>query len=341
MVSNMLLQRLTVMVVAPFIILILSAYTHASNWAPSAEFKVKTLSYQWFDRARDRYVPVKIYYPENFTNKAPLIIFSHGLGGSREGYSYLGNYWAQCGYISAHIQHIGSDSNILIKSTNIMQSMRQALKEPSNFINRPLDVSFAIDVLIKLNDTKGELFGRIDTNKIGVAGHSFGAWTSLALIGYRQSLLLNTRPDSRIKAAIIMSPPSVPPSAVLSIKNIKTPVFYMTGTLDSSLVVDTKPEERRAAFDIGSSSDQYLLTLNGADHLTFADGILRGIRIGTRGVGFGKGKIFRELICISSVAFWDAYLKGDERAFKWLTEAGFQKRLEKNGVFEKKLIGKQ
>ncbi|MDR1957813.1 MAG: hypothetical protein LBQ54_02015, partial [Planctomycetaceae bacterium] len=36
----------------------------------------------WFDSARNRYVPVKIYYPHKTSSHCPIILFSHGLGGS-------------------------------------------------------------------------------------------------------------------------------------------------------------------------------------------------------------------------------------------------------------------
>ena len=49
-------------------------------------FPVATVEYVWHDNARDRDVPVKIYYPRTGDQPLPVIIFSHGLGGSREGY---------------------------------------------------------------------------------------------------------------------------------------------------------------------------------------------------------------------------------------------------------------
>jgi hypothetical protein len=55
---------------------------------------VATVEYNWHDDARDRDVPVKIYYPATNTAPCPVIIFSHGLGGFRAGYEYLGRHWA-------------------------------------------------------------------------------------------------------------------------------------------------------------------------------------------------------------------------------------------------------
>jgi predicted dienelactone hydrolase len=42
----------------------------------------------------------------------PVILFSHGLGGSKENSAYLGNFWAAAGYIAVFMQHKGSDIDI-------------------------------------------------------------------------------------------------------------------------------------------------------------------------------------------------------------------------------------
>ena len=73
---------------------------------------VASLLEDWQDSARDRSVPVKIYYPEKGTGPFPVVLFSHGLGGSRNGYSYLGEHWASHGYVSVHLQHVGSDGAV-------------------------------------------------------------------------------------------------------------------------------------------------------------------------------------------------------------------------------------
>src|SRR3954469_17976311 len=48
----------------------------------------------WHDAARNRDVPAKIHFPSDSTGPFPVIIFSHGLGGTREGYEYLARQWA-------------------------------------------------------------------------------------------------------------------------------------------------------------------------------------------------------------------------------------------------------
>ena len=143
----------------------------------------ETASYEWQDKARQREVPVKLYFPKSGDGPFPVIIFSHGLGGSRDGYEYLGRQWASHGYVSVHLQHKGSDTAVWKGQAKPMEAMRQSLKDLRNSINRPLDVRFAIDQMEKMNRDKGPLHGRLDLNIIGMAGHSFGAWTTLAVIG--------------------------------------------------------------------------------------------------------------------------------------------------------------
>ena len=84
----------------------------AVAWAKAGPFAVETASFDWTDAARNREVPVKIYYPKDGAGTCPLIVFSHGLGGSREGYEYLGRHWASHGYVSVHVQHKGSDTEV-------------------------------------------------------------------------------------------------------------------------------------------------------------------------------------------------------------------------------------
>jgi len=127
----------------------------------------------WHDAARQRDIPAKIYSPVAATN-LPLILFSHGLGGTREGYAVWGEHWATNGYIVVHVQHAGSDDAAWRGHADKAASMRAAASA-ENARQRPLDVSFAITQMLR--------DPRVNTNAIGVAGHSFGAHTTLAIAG--------------------------------------------------------------------------------------------------------------------------------------------------------------
>ena len=63
------------------------------------------------DAKRSREIPIRVYLPENKT-AALVVLFSHGLGGNREGSAFLGKHWAKRGYISVFLQHPGSDDGV-------------------------------------------------------------------------------------------------------------------------------------------------------------------------------------------------------------------------------------
>src|SRR5215472_5125486 len=97
------------------------------------------------DAARSRELPIKVYFPQE-PGRYPLIIFSHGIGGSKDDYEYLGRYWAAHGYVSIHPQHPGSDRAILTPGRQLKNAtaISRAEKDQKNWTDRPKDVSFII-----------------------------------------------------------------------------------------------------------------------------------------------------------------------------------------------------
>lgn len=279
----------------------------------------------WMDAARQREIPYRIFAPENATGRCPVILFSHGLGGTREGYSHLGRFWASNGYVVVHLQHRGSDDAAWQGAEDKLQSMKAAAANLQNAMDRPRDVSFAIDQLAAL-EAKGPLKGRIDTNHIGVAGHSFGGFTVLAAAGQTFGPRGRSLGDARIACGLAMSAPVSATAKTEGYAAIRIPVFHMTGTADQSVIGDTPPERRRVPYDNTKAADRYLLTLDGGDHMVFAG---RG--------PFADNKKMQSLILTGSLAFWDAYLRGDERARKWLTGGAYAKEAGKAAVFEQHL----
>ena len=110
---------------------------------------------------------------------------------------------------------------------------------------------------------------------------------------------------------------------------VTIPVFYMTGTKDDSPLSDTRADERRIPFDhTKHAAAAYLLTLAGADHMVFS-GRLAAAR--------PDDDSFQKQIRLASTAFWDAYLKNDAAAKKWLDDdSGFKAALAGAGAFERK-----
>lgn len=304
-------------------LLLLAARAHA---AP----EVGVLREDWQDVSRARVIPVKIYYPENDAHGKPpwpVIIFSHGLGGTRENYGYLGEYWAAHGYVSVHLQHAGSDAAVIKDAATPLRDLRQAAMTPQNIVNRPLDVKFAIDRLTALNaDPAFPLHGHLDLEKIGVAGHSFGAFTTMAIAG--QSFLggRDTAPfrDLRVKAGLAMSTPiaGVGADRDALYTPIRIPIFHMTGTKDDSPIGETKAEQRRLPFDHTKHAPAYLVTFADGGHLIFADR--------------ESDAAIHSAICKASTAFWDAWLKGDAAAREWLEGGSFASELGGLGQFEQR-----
>ena len=309
---------------------------------PGAKFEVKVLREVWLDANRQRQIPVKIYYPTEKKEPAAVIVFSHGLGGSREGYEYLGRFWAENGLISVHLQHPGSDEEVWKGKKQPLAEMKKAAANGMNAVERAKDVSFCLDRLEALNREEGPLKGLMDMEKVGMAGHSFGAHTTLLLAG--QLIILPqgrelSFADKRIKAAIPMSAP-VPANRKNLDKiysQVRIPCLHMTGTLDDSPIGETKAEERRIPFDHINGSDQYLVIFNGGDHMIFS-GRPRLAQPAGRGQ---KDREFQELIKELSLSFWRAYLLGDREAERWLKEGGAEKMLGDLALFELKNTAKK
>lgn len=278
----------------------------------------------WNDGRRDRSMPVKIYMPTHLERPMPVVVFSHGLGGSREAAAYLGQYWAKNGYICFFIQHPGSDQSFWkgdaaagVGRVGLLAKFKTTVKNPMHAVNRAEDVHFAIDQIEQLNKSDSQLRGKLDLNEIAIAGHSYGSWTALTASGQRLQTPRGrsmSSPDERVKAAIYLSPTSpregVDPAATFG--EIKIPGLHFTGTLDDSPVNDSKAYQRRIAFDNISKSDQYLLILDGADHMVFGG----RARQTEKKIDATHQKIVREM----SLKFLDAYLKGDRQALGWLRE---------------------
>ena len=286
-------------------------------------YAVSESEFDWMDVSRKRNVPVRIYQPQSNVPdlKFPLIVFSHGLGGSRDGYGYLGRHWASYGFVVIHPTHAGSDREIFrADGTRIAQTLVEAGQDPLNWANRPQDVSFVIDRA--KNEVR--LSRVIDFERIGVAGHSFGAHTALATVGllidFPRTKTTPSQPDRsftdvRVKAAIAMSPS---PSGRLGLdrtswSRIAAPVLYMTGTRDEGLGV-RDARDRLEAFRESRGADQFQIVIDKAAHLAFSDVEIPNFQRERR------DPKHHDYIRMSTTAFWDAYLKQDAFAQQWLLD---------------------
>lgn len=59
----------------------------------------------------EREIPLRVYLPAQ-PPPAAVVLFSHGLGGSRKSSAYLGRHWAARGYVAVFLQHPGNEENV-------------------------------------------------------------------------------------------------------------------------------------------------------------------------------------------------------------------------------------
>jgi predicted dienelactone hydrolase len=276
------------------------------------ESNVEQLTLVVDDKGRSREIPIRIYLPKE-TTAAPVILFSHGLGGSRDNNAYLGNHWAGCGYVAVFMQHPGSDDSVWKESRlgQRMSAMRNAASR-ENFLLRVGDVPAVIDQLERWNkEDEHTLRGRLDLEHIGMSGHSFGALTTQAVSG--QSFL-GRKPftDTRIKCALPMSPSANKlMESERSFGNVSIPWLLMTGTNDTSPINDTDVESRLAVYPALPAVSKYELVLDKAEHSAFSERALLGEQV-------KRNSNHHRAILAISTAFWDAYLREDVAARKWL-----------------------
>lgn len=249
----------------------------------------------WRDAARGRDIPVLIRAPAG-SGAAPAVIVSHGLGGSREGLSYLGRALAEGGYLAVHLQHIGSDDS-LWRGAN-----------PAGLAAGALDVQAALNRLLDVKFALSNLPPRADASRLAITGHSYGAWTVQHMLGERlpggdRGLGL---PDPRLKAGVALSPiPAIGLPPRLAYAGIAAPLLHVTGTEDHGFIEGIRAPARRAPFE-GSTNPGALAVLRGAAHASFADEQEAGGRY--------ADATYHARAAALSVTFLDAVLRGDPTA---------------------------
>ncbi len=245
------------------------------------------------DSGRNRDVPIKIYYPNHISGSLPVIVFSHGYGATREGYEYLGQGWADAGYLVILPTHIGSDAAAAqqtgLSGVNDAQTAFGLQKQ------RAGDVHFIISSLKNIEHQVHDLHGHINRKQIGVGGHSMGAGTALLIAG--ASSAPSGKPqyfrDDHVHAAIAISPrgPGDGGFEEHSWDRITIPTMTMSGTKDRGIGGEP-PEWRTQPFQHMPAGNKYQVIVDGAEHISFRTG--------------GR---FRSCILQETTSFWDTYLK--------------------------------
>ena len=173
--------------------------------AISGEYDVASAKYTWTDESRverfsdtgeNRSLTVEFWYPENAGEACPLVVFSHGaFGFSGSNYSTFAEL-ASNGYVVASIGHsyqafytLDTAGKFTLVNTDFLNT---AMAVQNNEIEdaypitqawmelRTADENFVLDTIIRQTkeNTADALFSLIDTEKIGLFGHSMGGASS-------------------------------------------------------------------------------------------------------------------------------------------------------------------
>jgi predicted dienelactone hydrolase len=269
------------------------------------------------DARRDKMLHVRIFYP-NEPGPYPVIVFSHGAGGSQSCCEALTRHWATYGYVTLQPTH--DDSTVQRRNAgeediNFLKAVRDALKKPALWQSRPRDISFVLDSLAALQKRLPALAGKIDAEHIGVGGHSMGAFTADAIAGALVDLPNHPATnlgDPRAKAVLLLSPQGPGEFGLTdhSWDHVALPLLSMTGSLDLG-AGNQGPDWKKIPFERSQPGGKYHVFIQGANHMSF-------IAAKTLPGRAAQGESILSYTNCAALAFWDAYLKGDPAAKSYL-----------------------
>lgn len=247
--------------------------------APAPAAAVTICEAVWRDAARGRDLPVKIRLPDGDA-KVPGVLFSPGLGGNRQGGEVWAAGWAALGLAVIQMEHPGSDAAVYAgpASPEERRARVRAAASSAQLIARTGDVGFIADELVRRPREGACDLTRIDGDRLGLAGHSMGAWTVQAIAGQRFGPAGAALQDRRFRAFVAFSPNARPDMAAEAMfGEIHRPFLVLTGTRDGVPISgDVRLREsalaQRTGVFAGLPADgrKAMAVFGAADHMMFA-----------------------------------------------------------------------
>ncbi len=273
------------------------------------------------DATRGKDLPVLVRTPvadENHPGPFPMIVFSHGAGGSSNAFSKLSTYLASHGYVVTHPVHLDSlklRRELGLKNRGIVRNV-----DPKD---RTADIRLVLDSIDAIEKHLGRP-GLIDRDRLGMAGHSAGAMTTQSLAGVRffSGLFLGQSiadPEPRFRAFAVISGQGTTRRALTedSWASIDRPWLVITGSRDSIPISRETPASRQEPYTFApADGTKYLLFLEGATHSSYQGRAKTGRFVGgpqPDNIGW-----IADVTDMAVLAFFDAYVKGDPAAKIWL-----------------------
>ncbi len=229
---------------------------------PSQTYPVASVSETFVDTSRPtppngtypgtstRTLPTLVLYPHQSGGEHrefPLVVFSHGFTANGPAYAPVLREWVAHGYVVAAPTFPLSSSGAPGGPTIL------------DYVNQPGDVSFVITQMLRLDHTRGSpLDHLIDSDSIGVAGHSLGAITTLGVADN------SCCQDPRIDATVSIAGLELPFPGGTYFTGRDAPILLIQGTADQTI-----PYSAGQALFAGARSPKFFLTLQGAPHTPF------------------------------------------------------------------------
>ncbi|MEW1648477.1 chlorophyllase [Streptomyces sp. NPDC091219] len=201
----------------------------------------------------------------------PVVVFSHGYGQSMDGYAPLADHWAAQGFVVVQPTHLDSRTLAL---------PQEDPRFPRIWRFRVEDLTRVLDELDVLEASVPGLAGRVDHDRVAVAGHSWGAQTASTLLGARvldpDGVPGEDLSDPRVTAGVLLAltglGDTLSPFAAEhfpfmrpSFTTMTAPALIVAGDHDDSPLSTRGPDWFTDPYTY-SPGDKTLLTLFGAEH---------------------------------------------------------------------------
>ena len=319
-------------------------YAKLPDLRQSGPYAVKKEVWNLTDTTRNRSLYADIYIPQTQGGRIPVIVFSHGLASRPEDYAQGFEKLASHGFLIAAPQHPGSDS---IWAKEVLEGYHRDAFDLNDFINRPKDISFMIDELERRNASQFQ--NRLDLQNIGMAGHSFGGYTGLAIAGaeidfghlkkdcdrlysgINVALLLECRAldlpretynfrDERVTAVFVANPVNRGIFGQKGLSKITIPIMLGSGSYDPA----TPPAlEQATSFTWLSSPQKYWAMVEGQAHVNFSEldaGLSKSIESLTQ-LTLPSQDLIVDYASSIQIAFFEVYLNQNEKFRPYLQSA--------------------
>ena len=329
---------------------------------------VGVVTEKFFDKTRDRALTVECWYPAevpggaqetteygpltwyglsepvSFAGRAlrnaapnaqaaPTVVYAHGAPGSRLQATYICEHLASHGFFVAAIDFTRMTYGDFVQQAYV-----------SELVDRPLDISFVLDELIKVE----RLRGVANVENTAIVGYSFGGYTALAScgagldfeqlransnsqdnIGYALGFQEQLEPargeqggwqgDARVRAALVMAPWNAP---ILALAQVSAPLFIAAGERDTVAPLE---RDSRRIFEQVSSEEVNLLIFKEGGHNLFTNPPLSEARANAEAWEHVSDPVWDkervgDIVKHAALAFLNRHLSGQEVNYSLLNE---------------------